>query len=296
MPPTAWQAAQAFRYGRAGMQIHLALDELPAVGLARGRTARAHGPAARHARASTASRARSTRPSAACCRPRRRSSSASPRPSIPAARRRASRSSGSSCRSCRGGRPATRSARSTSATAPGRETLREAYADRIVERLGGADREPRARDAQARRALAGRPRGAQLQPRRRRHLRRLLRARPEPAVAAERAAPGPRHGRSTGSGRSAPPRTPGRASARAPATSWPSSCCARRCAGACSSAAPRPPASCASACRCEDRAERDLDAGGLLRRGRRGLRRGGLRRHRHLGVQAARRRCARARG
>ena len=54
----------------------------------------------------------------------------------PAARPTASRSSGSSCRSCRGGRPATRSARSTSATGRGRETLREAYADRIVARLG----------------------------------------------------------------------------------------------------------------------------------------------------------------
>ena len=29
VPATAWQAAQAYRYGRAGMQIHLALDELP---------------------------------------------------------------------------------------------------------------------------------------------------------------------------------------------------------------------------------------------------------------------------
>src|SRR4029077_16565906 len=28
-PPTVWQAAQNFRYGRAAMQIHLALDELP---------------------------------------------------------------------------------------------------------------------------------------------------------------------------------------------------------------------------------------------------------------------------
>jgi phytoene dehydrogenase-like protein len=27
--PTIWEAAQGFRYGRAGMQIHLALDELP---------------------------------------------------------------------------------------------------------------------------------------------------------------------------------------------------------------------------------------------------------------------------
>jgi phytoene dehydrogenase-like protein len=29
VPAPAWEAAQAFRYGRAGMQIHLALDELP---------------------------------------------------------------------------------------------------------------------------------------------------------------------------------------------------------------------------------------------------------------------------
>jgi phytoene dehydrogenase-like protein len=29
VPAEAWEAAQAFRYGRAGMQIHLALDELP---------------------------------------------------------------------------------------------------------------------------------------------------------------------------------------------------------------------------------------------------------------------------
>jgi phytoene dehydrogenase-like protein len=28
-PPAAWQAAQGFRYGRAGMQIHIAMDELP---------------------------------------------------------------------------------------------------------------------------------------------------------------------------------------------------------------------------------------------------------------------------
>jgi phytoene dehydrogenase-like protein len=28
-PATAWESAQGFRYGRAGMQIHLALDELP---------------------------------------------------------------------------------------------------------------------------------------------------------------------------------------------------------------------------------------------------------------------------
>ena len=40
------------------------------------------------------------------------------------------------------------------------EELREAYADRIVARLGAQIDEPRARDARARRALAGRPRGA----------------------------------------------------------------------------------------------------------------------------------------
>ena len=48
------------------------------------------------------------------------------------------------------------------------------------------DQQPRASNAQAGGALAGRPRGAELQPRRRRHLRGLVRARPEPAVAPER--------------------------------------------------------------------------------------------------------------
>ena len=62
-----------------------------AVDVERGRAARAHGDGARYAPVSTASRARSTRPSAGSCRPRRRSSSASPAPSIRAAPRRASR-------------------------------------------------------------------------------------------------------------------------------------------------------------------------------------------------------------
>ena len=66
------------------------------------------------------------------------------------------------------------------------EELREAYADRIVARLGDVDREPRLGDARAQGPLPRRPRGARLQPRRRRHLRRELRARPEPPLAAVR--------------------------------------------------------------------------------------------------------------
>ena len=116
-----------------------------AVGLARGRAARAHARWCTSRPASTASRARSTRPSAACCRPRRRSSPASPARSTPAARPTASRIIWIQLQELpRRPDAATRSARSTSATAPGRETLREAYADRIVARLGDADHEPRA--------------------------------------------------------------------------------------------------------------------------------------------------------
>ena len=48
------------------------------------------------------------------------------------------------------------------------------------------DREPRRRDAEARRRLSARPRGAEPQSRRRRHLRRLVRARPESPLAPAR--------------------------------------------------------------------------------------------------------------
>ena len=73
----------------------------------------------------------------ACCRSRRRSCAASRSRSTRRALRTASRSSGSSSRSSRrAGSRAMLPVRSTSATAPGRTTLREAYADRIVARLG----------------------------------------------------------------------------------------------------------------------------------------------------------------
>ena len=114
-----------------------------------------------------------------------------------------------------------------------------------------ADREPAERDDQARRALARRPRGPQLQPRRRRHLLGLVRARPEPAVAADRAAARATPLRSRASGTSAPPRTRAPASAPAPATSSRSTCCSLRWAAACSIAAPAPPRSCAGASCCD---------------------------------------------
>ena len=74
------------------------------------------------------------------------------------------------------------------------EELREAYADRIVARLGESIENLGASDAEARRALARRPRAAQSEPRRRRHLRGQLRARPEPALATVRRCAGSRHG------------------------------------------------------------------------------------------------------
>ena len=76
------------------------------------------------------------------------------------------------------------------------EELREAYADRICARLGEQLDEPLPRDARARRPLPRRPRGARLQPRAGRHLRRLVRARPEPPLATER-----RHPRASDPGR-----------------------------------------------------------------------------------------------
>jgi phytoene dehydrogenase-like protein len=92
VPPPVADAAARFRYGRAEMQIHLALDEPP----------RWRGPEAE--RLSRCPIARSTRQNAGCCRRRRRSSAASPSHSIPRGRPRASRSCGSSCRSFRRGR------------------------------------------------------------------------------------------------------------------------------------------------------------------------------------------------
>jgi phytoene dehydrogenase-like protein len=105
-PPEVWRSAQGFRYGRSGPR--------PRPSGSRARRWCTSRPA------STASRAPSTRPSAGCCRPRPRSSPASPARSIRAAPRMAARSSGSSSRSCRASPRATRSERSTWATARGR--------------------------------------------------------------------------------------------------------------------------------------------------------------------------------
>ena len=91
-----------FRYGRAGMQIHLALDELPRVGLARGRAPRAHGDGARHAGPRRRlARGQRGRARAAAGRGDDRRRPALRGRSRPRARRQAG-SSGSSCRSCRG--------------------------------------------------------------------------------------------------------------------------------------------------------------------------------------------------
>ena len=193
------RSAEGFRYGRAGMQIHLALREPPRVGLERGRAARRRPRSCTSPPGSTASRAPSTRPIAGLLPGRgddRRRPAVRRRPEPgargqldhldPAAGAAAARAA------------ATRSARSTSATAAGRSALRDAYADRILDAARHADHEPRARDAEARRALAGRPRGAELQPRRRRHLRGLVRARPEPPVAPDGRPAGSRDAASTG--------------------------------------------------------------------------------------------------
>ena len=106
------------------------------MGLARGRAARAHARWCTSRRASTASRARSTRPSAACCRPRRRSSSASPAPSTPS--RAPEGKSVIWIQLQELPRRPTGDALGEIDVGDGTwtETLREAYADRIVERLG----------------------------------------------------------------------------------------------------------------------------------------------------------------
>ena len=94
-------------------------------------------------------------------------------------------SSGSSSRSCPpAASRATPPASSTSATAPGRRSCEERYADRIQARL--ARHIPNLESATLARVVlvAGRHGGGERQLRRRRHLRRLVRARPEPALAA----------------------------------------------------------------------------------------------------------------
>ena len=95
----------------------------------------------------------------------------------------------------------------------------------------GPDRPPRAESrvgaAEARRPLAGRHRARERQPRRRRHLLRLVRARPEPDLAAAALAARPPHAGRRASTTSARARIPARASAPARARSSPTTCCAR---------------------------------------------------------------------
>ena len=75
------------------------------------------------------------------------------------------------------------------------EDLREAYADRIVARLGESIENLGSATLERVVVSPGRPRVPQPEPRRRRHLRRLLRPRSEPALAPAGRSSGPRDGR-----------------------------------------------------------------------------------------------------
>ena len=159
--------------------------------------------------------------SGACSRPRRRSSAASRWPSTPPAAPADAWMLWIQLQELPQ-RPveATRPVSSTSATGPGREELREAYADRIVERL--ARHLENVESAALGRVVLSPADLASLNVNlgARRHLRGLVRARPEPALAA--AAPGARarERRSTVSFTSAPAPIPARASGQAPGISW----------------------------------------------------------------------------
>ena len=73
--------------------------------------------------------------------------------------------------------------------------LKERYADRIQARIARHVTEPRVGAPEAGRPLACRHRAGERQPRRRRHLLGLVRARPEPALASAAHAAGPSHPR-----------------------------------------------------------------------------------------------------
>ncbi len=160
VPAPAWRAAQAFRYGRAGMQIHLALDELPhwtspeAERLAR--TALLHVTPGLDGVSRAVNEAdRGLLPAEGTVvvgQPATVDPSRAPEgksviwiqlQELP--------------------RRPTGDALGELDVGDGSwtEALREAYADRIVERLGTPDLESRERHAEARRPLAGRPRGPQ---------------------------------------------------------------------------------------------------------------------------------------
>ena len=88
------------------------------------------------------------------------------------------------------------------------ETLREAYADRIVERIGRHIENLGQRHRRTGRHVAGRHGGGEPELGRRRHLRRLVRARPEPALPPHAGVAGTCRRRSSSSGTSAPARIP----------------------------------------------------------------------------------------
>ena len=275
-----------FRYGRAGMQIHLALERAARVGVARGRAALADGDRARHAgpRRRLARRQRG-RPRAAAGRGDDRRRPALRRRPEPRARRQAG-SSGSSCRSCRAARAATRSARSTSATAPGPRScarptptassrgsarqitnLERATLKRVV--LSPADLEALdcnlvggdiyAGSCALDQNLLWRPTGGC-----------PGHATPVDGPLADRRLDAPRARPRRGLGLprregADKPSLPERIADRVPG---------------------RRSGSSASGCPCEAVAQRDLDRQRVVRRGRRAYAAAGSRRHRHLGVQA----------
>ena len=140
--------------------------------------------------------------------------------------------------------------------------------------------ESRARDDRAPCALPRRRRGDEPQPRRRRHLRRLVRARPELPLPTASAGAGTPH-----TGRRALAHRRLHASrawawARGRATWSTRSSRSRPCLGGCSRS---------SRVAREALALRDLHGRRLVRRGRRGVRGSGLRRHRSLGDRSSRR-------
>ena len=99
------------------------------------------------------------------------------------------------------------------------DELREAVRRPDRRAARGVDREPRLGYVEARRALPRRPRGPELQPRRGRHLRGQLRPRPEPPLASVRACARATGRRSKACGTSAPAPIPGPVSERARGTS-----------------------------------------------------------------------------
>ena len=192
-PPEVTEAARRYRYGRAGMQIHLALDEPPR--WRGGDAERLAGTAIVHVTPGLDGVSRAV--------------NEADRGLLPAE---ATIVVGQPCAVDPSRAPEGKSilwlqlqelpAGAVRGDAAGEldvgdgtwtEELREAYADRIVGRLGQSIENLGTATLKRIALGTGRPRGAQSQPRRRRHLRRQLRARPEPPLAAARPVAGARH-------------------------------------------------------------------------------------------------------